>query len=594
MAVDFGLLNSNQLPMKAAPSSFDYPGSVQAGYTLAGQRIKTEEAAQGQQDANQDRDVLKQAMQNPEFDIYTPTGVDKALEGLKGKLSPSGYENLMGHATKLKQADAQLKSSIASMDEKTRQATAERVENTMPLLDGLLKQYDKDASEKGQQYAEQKLKESGGALHAKLSASPGYSPEVLSHIESGNAENLKALYAGSKYKHGLLVNAELEARAAKEKALEEQLKTGGKPGSARIFVDSAGNKYDVTPGRNIAMKNGTEPIPLSELPADVKPLGVKGAGTADTGSVPLTDEENRFMAEYQFRNGKPIPGLPVGTGAAAAAARLAYLKSFVSLAKEKGLNPEQMAESSMARSASAEAMKKLTSQTAVMEAAEKNVANVVDMVEKEVKKLGGPDSPKLRSIWNKGMSEWAGDPEFTTLNLASVDLQEGLAKIYSGNTGAAGVPVKFVELAEKALPKNPSLAQILALKKALPALVGARTDASKSVLEALKSVGELPNSGGGTRTDAQVSPTEQKARDSDAGKVLSQEADKILSGYASAKTTEEKARKWGDVKAIRNEQKRNKTLTEAQSANTARPGDVYKGYIFKGGVASNKENWEKL
>ena len=105
--------------------------------------------------------------------------------------------------------------------------------------------------------------------------------------------------------------------------------------------------------------------------------------------------------------------------------------------------------------------------------------------------------------------------------------------------------------------------------------------------------GHFKNSGGGTKVD----PKDQKARDSDAAKIISDEVPRILSDYVKS-SPEDRDRKWKDLKAIRKEQMRAGALQMAPGGPGSKAGDVAKGadglHIFKGGTWNKKENWELL
>ena len=221
-------------------------------------------------------------------------------------------------------------------------------------------------------------------------------------------------------------------------------------------------------------------------------------------------------------------------------------------AQNMGLAPDDQVKLQNKIKAATESTKRLLTQSSQIRAGEENVKKVLDIVEEEVKKLGGPNSPKIRQFWNKAMTEWAGDPEFVGINQAYLDLTENMARIYSGVTGAEGTPVSFLELAKNSLPSNPNLGQVLRLKEIVPKLFDARLKATEDQLKEVTSIATLPKSSGGTSSGGKVTPEEQKDRDKTA--ILMREYDKLLE-QLKGKTGEDRARKLREIREFRNENK---------------------------------------
>jgi hypothetical protein len=238
----------------------------------------------------------------------------------------------------------------------------------------------------------------------------------------------------------------------------------------------------------------------------------------------------------------------VGTGQAAALKRQRLLELASKTGTELGLSAEDTVQLQNRIKASGEGLKKLMSQSANIKAGEKNVVGALNVLEEEVRKLGGPDSPKVRSFMNRARTEWMGDPDFVGINQAYLDVIENSARVYSGVTGAGGTPVSFLELAKKSLPDNPSLAQVLKLKEVMPRLFAVRSKATEDEMDAVSKTATLP------APKTAVPKEEQKARDSESGKILRDEYDKQVKELGGL-TGDALKRKRDDIAALRREAK---------------------------------------
>ena len=158
------------------------------------------------------------------------------------------------------------------------------------------------------------------------------------------------------------------------------------------------------------------------------------------------------------------------------------------------------------------------------------------VLKEELKKIGGPDSPKLRGLMNKGLTEWIGSPEFVGVNAAWANFQETAARVYSGQYGAGGTPVSYLKLSQDSMGTNPNLDQLMHLDQTMTRLFDARRRAASDTEKNLISKVVL------TPKEGSVAPETQKARDTDAAQILKEEGDKSLAAFNSKKDPS----KWRD------------------------------------------------
>jgi hypothetical protein len=379
-------------------------------------------------------------------------------------------------------------------------------------------------------------------------------PNVAQYLAKMPPEQLAEFYNSTQHKKALVEQGlkqaqigEVEARTAKEEAQRKEIESGSK-GNWKAYVKGE-DKYEYDTKTARWRKNG-ESVDIKDVPTDLAAVASRDAiakqGEGDLEAKPPTQWETTEAKKYLMTNRMP----QLGTGAKASEARMRILAIAAREADNLGMSPEDTTKLQLKIKAAQESTKRLMTQQAQIRAGEENVKKVLDIVESEVKKLGGPNSPKVRQIWNKAMTEWSGDPEFIGINQAYLDLTENMARIYSGVTGAAGTPVSFLDLAKKSLPENPNLAQIMKLKEIVPKLFEARLKATEDQLKEVTSVASLPKSSGGEK----VSKEEQTARDSDAGMILKDEHKKLVDQLKGL-SGEDRARKLSDIRALRKEMK---------------------------------------
>lgn len=564
MAVNFGLIDPG-LPERAG-QMFRMPDidkTAMMGMKLQESQMELAEQKRATQEASVDREAMRNYLAGG-GDLFTPTGVDKALADLRGKVSPDLYMKLGKQAATVKEADVKLRKQLTEMDDTALTNYGAGLEMVMPFLDQLEKQYKADVAAGGEATARSKFEENRNKLIAQLQGqmagptTPLYNPQVLKALPSMTPDTLPALISGSKYTQTQVQTRLREAQAKRQEAEAAALASGK---DWKTYVDDAsGNTYRTSALLGKTQQLNKETGEWADVPAGVpstaRALGAKPPTVPVTQQIeeatdltknPVTDTE-RSQADQYILTGK-MP--QVGTGTAASVKRQRILAIATQRAEQLGMSPAEVEQTRNRLTASKEAAKRLTTQKAIIQAGEKNVQNVLDILQSEVEKLGGPQSPKVQAVLNKARTQWMGDPEYIGINQAYMDLVENMARVYSGQTGAGGTPVSFLKLAEKSLPENPTLAQVLKLRETVPALFEARKKATDDELEAVFKMASLP------KTPGKVSPGAQAERDKGAAETIRAEYDKAVALAKDPKTDPEaRKRAYSDARTTRNELKR--------------------------------------
>jgi hypothetical protein len=521
----------------------DAVGNVEAAYDLAGKAVDTKEKIRVSQTAESDRATIQQAMKDPEFDLYTPQGVEKALGTLKGQLSPESYAGLVDHSNKLKAADLKMREGASRMSVEQLAAKNARLEFLMPQIKQLSDSYQSDVASKGEQYAQQQFEQNRNRVAVQLQQGGLMDEETAKILPSLNPQNLDAAYRGSAHGKQFYSTKLEEAKA-------EAMKT---PGNWDMYTAKDGTyKYNSKTGTALKLgEDGQTWEPTQAIPPGAQKMGA--AGSRAGAIMELPPEYSEKMAEYVRVNGKAPPSPQFGTGVAASQARREFYRSFFDNLDKLGTTPTDAAVAGLSRDASKEAIKRLTTQNAVIVSGEKDIEKVTKVLKDELQKLGGPDSPKLRALWNKGATEWSGNPEFSGINAAYANFLETSARVLSGQTGAGGTPVSYLELAKKSLGDNPNLEQISKLGDTMGKLFKAREESMIETIGSLKKdiAGPTRPAGG----EGSVPKDVQSSRDSDAVKIIRDEYNDTVSKLKTAKG-DERTRLLVDARAQRAELKR--------------------------------------
>lgn len=631
MSVDFGLLSSAaRVPMSGRPMQMNTPVENQAiKFDMQGKQILAQDRQQEFDRSNQDRSTANAALQEEGVDLATVDGTQRYLEKIKGKTSPEFYLKQADHAAKVQQTSVANQQAILNLNDAQRGEYAKAIEPMVTELRAIDEAHTAEYKQ-NPDLADANLKAKAGLLAKKYGAMKGPTgapltpPQLIQDLENAPTHLIHGWVAHSNEEANRILNAEriaktkeYEAAAAQKTAMANLMSGGLGKEAEELFSPSAKTTYfrNKNTKQVFRMDENNEPVLIreAELPTDLQKAGttpkILPQSVIDTAmdfdKKPPTAEE-LFQAKEMALTGK-MPAL--GAGAAVAPARMRLNALAVKAKIEAGMDPNEAVQLANTVKTSQEGIKRLTTQHAQISAGEKNVKGVLNVMEDEIRKAKLSGSPKWDQFWSSQKTDWLGDPDYIGIAQAYKDLLESSARVYSGVTGASGTPVSFLQLAEKDMPEKPTLSQVAKLKDVLPKLFDIRKKATEEEITTLSNLSTLPtkkssepspstSTGGTSLTDRKVSDSEQKARDADATGLLAKELPKHIKNFNDAKTPEEKNRAWVDIRDVRHEQKKLGTLkeisTEDLAAKKVQLGDVYGGKIFKGGMPTQKENWEKL
>lgn len=621
MPANFGLLNSAaQVPMSVDPIKMNTPVQNQTvRLNMEGKQIDVAQAKQDFDEGSQDKAILKDALSQQNVDLATPDGIKNLLDITKGKISAKASAGLVDHAEKISQTHLRNQQLLTKMRGDQLDQYDAQMEQLVPQLDSLDKQYDKTKAEKGQTAAEAELREGTAKLalnnRDKLlpDGSPMFSPQIFQNLKDGPIDIIHGVVAGSKYIANQTKQAKDAAMAQRQAAEAEILKAGGKnwdefqdkdgtiyrssklngqilrqdpvtgaltpvpamPAGiqklgattqgrkAEIWQDEEGHKWSVLDDRT-ALKDGVDIVPIGQMPGNVKKMGSKGAGEKSAALEPSTLE---WLSDYATRTGKsfPVPAFGIGN----TSARAEYLNSAAKLAKDRGYDGSEAGDLALQRDAAKLANANLQKQSSIIKVGEQDLVGVMGQMKKELEKLGGPDSPKVRGLWNKASTDWMGDPEFKGFNAAYANFLDVAAKTLSGQSGAGGTPVSYLEIAKKQLGENPNLSQVAEVEKMMTKLFKIREEAVAKTSRDLLDASKMPAKEGSaaekrardadpTGNGGKVPAADQKEKDSDAVAAIRKEYNTSVEKAKSAKTPEERARFLSDARAARKELKNSK------------------------------------
>jgi hypothetical protein len=591
--------------MRAQFTPVNVTGAIEEAYSLAGTMADTQTKMRAQQSAQNDRAAVQSYIRSG-GDLFTPPGIERALSQLRGRVSPEYFTRLGEQAQKLKTADMDLQKKISGLREDELSAYSAGIESAMPFLDALQRQYEADVEAGGAESALAKFNDNRAKLVTTMQGrmagpnTPMFNEQVVQSLQAVTPEVLPGIISASKYQTTQIKNAleAARAKAASTGKTENLIAPDGKvvanvPGVGLVdtttgnqytgnpaelkpivtargaaapttgrdweqYTDPQGNIYETSRSMRQTVqvnKDGTR-TEVPSLPADAFKVGSVAAARARSGldEVPdLTPEENAKLAVYSRGYGRQIPVPSFGTGAAARRDRVLFLRSFVQDMESRGETPMAAAvQASMAR-AGQEALKRITTQDVILSAGEKELVGILDKMEAELKKIGGPDSPLVRRYWNRAATEIAGEPTFSGMNALYTAFIDEAARVTSGATGAAGTPVAYKQLAERMLDPNTNLSQLLAFKQPFKDMIEARQRGVEGAKQQLiTSISPPPKRGEGTT----VAPATQAGRDQDRASILRQEYDAALQRMNTATDPTARSRAMADVRSTREELRR--------------------------------------
>jgi hypothetical protein len=528
----------------------------------------------------------------------SPDKIQQSVQALQGKVSPKMFMDLSDKATKVQENATKYADSLTKLSSDKLKLYTDQTAAAVPVFDEVIKAAEMGSEATGEQSAESKLPALRNQMVQKLKATGMYPDSFLAQVATMDLPALKSARDASAWQKDTVANQYRQAQTdllkdpkkkeyfgpdgtmylqtergqtfKVDQVTGELVRVPGLPQGSTEAVPKAAKTVDKlysskeglfkadAQGKTYMQNQETGEWIAKPMPPDARPLGGKAPVEVkvDLEKDPPTDSEIRQAQTFILTNKLPT----TGAGAQAAAAKQRVLAIADREAANMGLDASQVLQLQNKIKATNEGLKRLTTQAAVIRAGEKNVSGALDVLENEVKKLGGFDSPKINKLLNKVYTEWSGDPDFVGINTAYLDVVENAARVYSGATGAGGTPVSFLELAKSSLPANPSLAQVLKLKDVMPKLFEARRKATEDELKALSEgtvlppkKGEAPAAAAPAAGAAKVSGEGDKKPQAD---ILRKEYDTAVAKVSSAITPQARMSALADARAVRNELKK--------------------------------------
>lgn len=489
MAVDSSALLNGLQPL-------DIAGAVNKGNVALQGQISTEDMQQ----EHGDKQVIRDLSSVPGVDFSTPKGIKEFMGHLQGRVAPETIMKLGDMSTKMETAEAARVSALAKQTTEKRQQYADQADLLYGTLGDVITEKDPI-----------KQKDLFTAKIAKLRAekidenTPTWMSAAIDHLEQSPQAQWGDLFKGSSHAKELSQRANEEALAAERTSKANFWKDGGK---VENWVSKEGKPLlKHQDGTFYSVDENGDPTKLAAMPEGAylasknKPDSSLSMGIDFTKEPPTKGEQE--AARRFLLTGKQDQ---VGTGSFATRSRLRVRELAAAEAEKMNLSAEDRVRLQNRIRASQGAEKSLISQEALVDANAGNVMNTFRVLEDEVRKLGGPDSPKIKKLLNSAYSEWSGDADYTGINSAYVDAVESVGKLYSGVTGAGGTPVAFLQLAKETLPSQPSLAQIMKAQEVVPKLFSARKKSFEDELKAIDRMVALPDTVEGESSASKANP----------------------------------------------------------------------------------------
>ena len=530
------------IPMSGkAVAPIDPTENAMKAYSLAGTMVDTQEKIRKTREGQFDRDAIQSFLKNG-GDLSTPTGTAKALDELKGKVSPDLYENLVKHKDAMDDHVLKQKAMINGLKADALEDMAKQDETLAPMLDNIQQKYAATAASKGKQAADAEYEQNRAQLvqwmqGQQVAGQPRFTPDVVQHVQTQPVEQIGQTQAAVKY------------HSAQVKARLDQVKADALEGAGDLFRDGQGGIYKVNKITGATMKQNEmgewEP---AALPKDAKPAGKATGG----GGVEFSPEAMRFAATDFLLTGKEMTrGTPDQ--------KIAIRNEAAKMQKIAGLTDSDIQAGRVSRDGIIKAQKNLSALAGATDAFENTLIKNVQTSLSHIDEADTSTIPLLNKWVQKGMGTTEGlPPAVAKLAIDLRNVSSEYAKLSSGSLGNT-------QIGEKALLELQDMFSTADSPETLKArlqevLVDAKNrtggirQSQEALTSRLKEQGDAltpkPGSGSG---DAKVSPADQKARDSDRVGILRDELKKSMDALNSAKTDEEKERIRGDIKAIRKE-----------------------------------------
>ncbi len=211
---------------------------------------------------------------------------------------------------------------------------------------------------------------------------------------------------------------------------------GGFTGTFAEFLDQQKETADEREWRK-AVKNGTFKGTFVQWKQALRPV------SHTTVQAPTLSKDALDMAADRFL---PDGTLPPGINKAN---RDAIMNRAATVAKDKGINPDRVAQLEV--TANKQALGQLSKTETMVGAFEKNFVKNVKIVENLNAKKDSTGVPLLQRWINAGKKAVSGDPDLAALNIAIKAVQNEYGKIVSGSMGNTAVAVSEIKRMEDLL-----------------------------------------------------------------------------------------------------------------------------------------------
>lgn len=508
-------------------------------YSLAGTMVDTQEKIRKTQEGQFDREVMQNFLKGG-GDLSTPTGTAKALGELKGKVSPDLYENLIKHKDAMDDHALKQKAQIMGLRADALADMDKQDEALAPMLDKFQQQYAATAASRGKQAADAEFEANRAQLvqwasGQQIAGQPRFTPDVLQHLQTLDPEHIGQTQAAVKY-HSQQVKSRLE-----------EVKADALAGAGDLYRDAQGAVYKVNKTTGATMKQNElgewEP---SALPPTARPAGkVSGTGTTEFSPEALRMAATDFLLTgKEMTRGTPDQKVTIRNEAA-------------KMQKISGLSDSDIINGRVTRDGIIKATKNMAALAAATDSFENTLIKNVQTSLSHIDEAQQSDIPILNKWVQKGMGSTQGlPPAVAKLAVDLRNVSSEYAKLSSGSLGNTQVGEKaLLEIQDMfSTADNPETLKARLQEVLLDAKnrTGGIRQTQDALVSRLKDQGSALTSGGSS-SDAKITPSDQKSRDSDRVQILRDELVKATARLNAAKDPDEKKRAQEDIAGLRRE-----------------------------------------
>lgn len=319
--------NSNPDLGVRMPAEVDFAGQQQKGLALD-QSYRQERQ---QQEQEQDQGTLKE-YQRMGGDLQTPQGLQRALDELGGRISPTLYQKLSESQQKAATSAAKQVETMASAGEEKLKSFGTMMESIQKAVSPALDAYDKAAKEKGIPAAEADFQAAKMVainqlqqLKAPDGKQPLLPPEAIKEYTDITPEALRTKIGGAKWKMDQLKEA---AGIAKEQAQAKQAESTTTLNAAKTTQLEQG-------GALMSMLAAAEEQYGKDSPEYKAVLarmpGSRGGGAPGVDESTVTPEQRKLAVNQWVQNPSSMRGMDK-----------TYQQRVIAWAAELGITPEDV------------------------------------------------------------------------------------------------------------------------------------------------------------------------------------------------------------------------------------------------------------